>query len=89
MIDPPQGWKYGFPKPIPQEVLSHEKTLKWLVEQGYPQEEIDKYKDKFYCRYWESSDVPEEDFCYYTKGSRMDDNYEYFSHQLKEDKEEK
>lgn len=54
MIDPPSGWKYGFPKPIPKETLGHENTLKWLVEQGYPQEEIDKFGDKFYCRYWET-----------------------------------
>ena len=38
MIDPPSGWKYGFPKPIPDEV---EDVLEWLVGEGYPQSEID------------------------------------------------
>ena len=26
MIDPPSGWKYGFPKPIPEDVKDE---LKW------------------------------------------------------------
>ena len=50
MIDPPSGWKYGFPKPFPNGV---ENTIKWLVEKGYPQSEIDACGDHFYCRYWE------------------------------------
>lgn len=49
MIDPPSGWKYGFPKVLPDNV---EDTLKWLVEQGYPQSEIDKCGKHFHCRYW-------------------------------------
>lgn len=54
MIDPPSGWKYGFPKPIPDDVTD---TIKWLVEQGgYPQELIDELGEYFYCRYWEQPD---------------------------------
>ena len=49
MIDPPSGWKYGFPKPIPEDVKDE---LKWLVENGYPQEEIDSCGKHFWCRYW-------------------------------------
>jgi hypothetical protein len=50
MIDPPGGWKYGFPKVIP---VDHQtRTLAWLVEEGYPQSEIDSYGKHFYCRYW-------------------------------------
>mgnify|MGYP005829749517 CR=1 FL=1 len=53
MIDPPSGWMYGFPKSIPKDVTNH---LKWLVENGYPQEEIDKFdNDPFLCRYWETT----------------------------------
>ena len=51
MIDPPSGWRYGFPKPIPKE--ERHRTLAWLVENGYPQAEIDSYKNFFFCRYWE------------------------------------
>ena len=53
MCDPPSGWKYGFPKPIPESV---EDVKDWLVENGYPQEEIDKCGEHFYCRHWESDD---------------------------------
>lgn len=50
MCDPPSGWKYGFPKPIPEEV----KDVKaWLVSEGYPQAMIDSMPKHFYCRYWE------------------------------------
>jgi hypothetical protein len=53
MCDPPSGWKYGFPKPIPQDVWDDKTTLKWLLEEGYPQHEIDALGDHFHCRYWE------------------------------------
>ena len=54
IIDPPSGWKYGFPKEIPQD--RRYDSLTWLVEQGYPQEEIDALGEHFYCRYWEQPD---------------------------------
>jgi hypothetical protein len=51
MIDPPEGWKYGFPKPIPED-LHGEAVREWLVKHGYPQSEIDYFKEHFYCRHW-------------------------------------
>ena len=54
MCDPPSGWKYGFPKPIPEEV--GQDILPWLLSEGYPQEEIDKCGKYFYVRYWEVED---------------------------------
>jgi hypothetical protein len=54
IIDPPSGWKYGFPKPIPKDRIKDQDV--WLVEQGYPQEEIDALGEYFYCRYWEQPD---------------------------------
>lgn len=51
MIDPPSGWKYGFPKILPEGVKS---ISKWLVENAYPQIEIDKIGDQFYYRTWET-----------------------------------
>jgi hypothetical protein len=50
MIDPPSGWKYGFPKEVPEGIKD---TRKWLVENGYPQKEIDLCGEYFFCRYWE------------------------------------
>ena len=56
IIDPPSGWKYGFPKPIPEDRI--EDVLVWLVEQGYPQSEIDGLGEIFTncCRYWEQDE---------------------------------
>lgn len=51
MIDPPSGWKYGFPKEIPKGV-SGDGIKKWLVDNGYPKSEIDSYGDYFMCRFW-------------------------------------
>lgn len=53
IIDPPSGWKYGFPKPIPEEIIYEGSGLEdWLIEQGYPESEIHLAK---YSRYWESN----------------------------------
>ncbi len=41
MIDPPSGWKYGFPKVLPQRFDTWEEQRAWLVSEGYPQREID------------------------------------------------
>jgi hypothetical protein len=54
IIDPPSGWKYGFPKPIPED--RRYDSLTWLVEEGYPQELIDELGEHFFCRYWEQPD---------------------------------
>ena len=53
-IDPPSGWKYGFPKPVPEGV---ENMFEWLVSEGYPRAEIEKMGDYFFCRQWESDGV--------------------------------
>lgn len=47
MIDPPSGWRYGFPKRIPRE--HQHRTLDWLVEQGYPKAAI---WEGMCIRYW-------------------------------------
>ena len=57
IIDPPGGWLYGFPKPIPASVVN---VKEWLVENGYPQSEIDSMGEHFYCRYWETSEIIKE-----------------------------
>ena len=53
MIDPPSGWKYGFPKPIPYDVTD---TIAWLLENGYPQKEIEIMGKHFFCRCWEQEE---------------------------------
>ena len=51
LIDPPSGWKYGFPRPFDKK---DDQTLgEWLVENGYPQSLIDQGMTR-HCRYWET-----------------------------------
>lgn len=47
IIDPPSGWKYGFPKVMPDNVNLRE----WLLGQGYPKKDIELAMK--YSRYWE------------------------------------
>ena len=58
MVDPPAGWKYGFPKPCPEDRKNDMAT--WMVEEGYPQAEMDSYGEHFYCRYWEEETEDEK-----------------------------
>jgi hypothetical protein len=63
MVDPPSGWKYGFPKALPEEAImgygGNDYRVKdtfnineWLVQEGYSKEEIEKCGEQFWCRYW-------------------------------------
>ena len=47
-VDPPEGWKYGFPKVWDKN--KYPELNEWLVQEGYPKKEIEK--DSFYCRFW-------------------------------------
>ena len=47
-IDPPSGWRYGFPKTWDQTGDMQE----WLLSEGYPQQEIDACGTSFYVRQW-------------------------------------
>ena len=51
MCDPPSGWKYGFPKAVPEN-LKDEDFMAWLVSEGYPQKEIDSLGEFFFTRSW-------------------------------------
>lgn len=51
-IDPPEGWKYGFPKSY-EEGNPPRNLNKWLTDNGYPAQAIIDYGDKFYVRTWE------------------------------------
>ena len=53
MIDPPSGWLYGFPKEIPEHI---DDTRAWLIENGYPEKEIEALGDSFYVRGWWSEE---------------------------------
>lgn len=51
MVDPPSGWKYGFPKPMPEDLNSEKERVKWFLNNGYPQDLINEGMLK-YCRTW-------------------------------------
>ena len=53
MVDPPSGWKYGFPKAKPDDATH---PIAWLLSEGYPQSEIDKMGSSFFIRTWEEMD---------------------------------
>ena len=57
MVDPPSGWKFkgrdGKPFPKLYDKTKEEGTMyDWLIREGYPQSEIDKYGNNFFCRFW-------------------------------------
>jgi len=55
-IDPPAGWRYGFPK-IYDRVQHGDDVLAWLVQEGYPQAEIDRMGSMFYTRQWSADEA--------------------------------
>lgn len=50
-IDPPSGWKYGFPKILPVGIAD---LKQWFIDEGYPADQVDLAIK--YSRMWE--DVP-------------------------------
>jgi hypothetical protein len=52
IIDPPEGWKHGFPKILPEHLVRNmEEIPTWLIENGYPEEDIELALK--YSRFWE------------------------------------
>jgi hypothetical protein len=53
MIDPPSGWRYGFPKPVPEAFFSDGFDFGgWLITCGYPAADVPLAIK--YSRYWET-----------------------------------
>ena len=55
-VDPPSGWRYGFPKLWDGDGDMFE----WLVSEGYPRKEIKKLGNQFFVRSWACEDFPPE-----------------------------
>lgn len=51
MVDPPSGWRYGFPKPMPEDLKSEQERVQWFLDNGYPQNLIDDGM-LGHCRTW-------------------------------------
>jgi hypothetical protein len=43
IVDPDEGWRYGFPKMLPDELKGKDITS-WLISEGYPVDVIEKWK---------------------------------------------
>lgn len=56
MVDPPGGWRYGFPRAYDRATDGDDLTA-WLVAQGYPQAEIDSLGAYFHVRQWVELDT--------------------------------
>ena len=50
MCDPPEGWKYGFPMEIPDDVGNGSSFFNWLISEGYPEKNIETRAK--HCRFW-------------------------------------
>lgn len=51
-IDPPEGWRYGFPKLY--EPMKDGNLDDWLVREGYPRSQIHL---ALYVRAWDADDA--------------------------------
>lgn len=61
IIDPPSGWRYGFPKVLPKNVKP-ENLRSWFVENGYPESEVDM-AIKWSRSWYQEVEVKKCDFC--------------------------
>lgn len=52
IVDPPSGWKYGFPKACYANLDKDEDMVNWLLKNGYPKEELDKEGKPYWLRSW-------------------------------------
>jgi Icc-related predicted phosphoesterase len=49
MVDPPSGWKYGFPKALPPETKD---VNQFFIDNGYPKNEVNQ--EDFYYRFYKN-----------------------------------
>ncbi len=55
MIDPPSGWRYGFPRVLPDDVTD---LRAWYIKCGYPEKDVDFAME--YSRSWFEDRAPKE-----------------------------
>lgn len=55
IVDPPEGWKYGFPRPYTKR--PDESEEEWFLRKGYPQKLIDLGMLR-HCRFWSPTNAP-------------------------------
>jgi len=55
-IDPPSGWRYGFPRAMPEDVTDFRQ---WLIDVGYPEKDVDFAMQ--YSRFWYENEEQENE----------------------------
>ena len=58
-VDPPEGWRYGFPAiydPASDGVMRD-----WIISKGYPAKLIQEYGDVWFVRCWSAEEVKPSD----------------------------
>jgi hypothetical protein len=45
-VDPPDGWRFGFPKEVPYDIPMN-KIGDWMIMHGYPKEYANEYGAMF------------------------------------------
>jgi hypothetical protein len=51
IVDPPSGWRYGFPKIMPRGLKTEEEKTQWFLDNNYPRDLID-INMLSHCRSW-------------------------------------
>lgn len=51
LVDVPDGWKYGFPKIVPERIKPEDLDA-WIVDQGYPRNVRDDGCEELTYRFW-------------------------------------
>lgn len=59
-IDPPSGWRHGFPAAVSEEVYNNkEKLAEFILSKGYPKKDLEFALS--YLRVWQEDDTVKED----------------------------
>lgn len=53
-VDPPEGWRYGFPKIYNADTDGDSRD--WMIREGYPEEKIIQMGEYFYCGMWSADE---------------------------------
>ena len=53
-IDPPEGWRWGFPRVWDSEVYPD--AIEWIIQCGYPRNLVAEYGSHFHVRQWIAGD---------------------------------
>lgn len=55
IVDPPEGWRFGFPRQMPNSIDQNDpKQIRaWMLDCGYPEKIMLGYGEYFHYRVWQ------------------------------------